>query len=66
MPYAGTSNRVNTRTFQGQESLREFLVRSLQIEEARVETAFFDLHAQGCAEVDSLNISEDDFSKASG
>jgi hypothetical protein len=57
----GTVDGVTTRQFLGEESLREFLARSLFIESNHVEDALLDLHNKGSAEIHSLNISDDDF-----
>jgi hypothetical protein len=55
----GTLDNVTTCQFLGEESLREFLVRSLFIGSDPVEAALLDLHYKGSAEFHSLNISDD-------
>ena len=52
----GAVDSVTTPQFLGEESLREFLARSLFIEGNRVEDALMDLHDKGSAEIDSLGI----------
>jgi hypothetical protein len=61
VPYASMGREANSRKFLGEESLRDFLAQSLRVDGARIETARFDLHHQGSAEIDSLNVSEEDF-----
>ena len=56
----GTVESVTTCQFLGEESLREFLVRSLFIGNNHVEVALLDLHYKGSAEIHSLNISDDE------
>jgi hypothetical protein len=61
IPHAAASHVANSRKFQGEEALQEYLIRSLRLKEVQLETVFFDLHNRGNAEIDSINISEDDF-----
>jgi len=48
------------RKLQGEESLWSFLALSLAVGSQHVEAALRDLHEKGSAQIDSLNISDDD------
>jgi hypothetical protein len=60
-PDGAVGSVTDPRKFLGEESLREFLARSLFIGSNHIEDASLDLHNKGSAEIHSLNSSDDDF-----
>jgi hypothetical protein len=60
-PNDGAAGKLTApRKFLGEESLWAFLAFSLSLGSKQVEAALSDLHETGSAEIESLDISDDD------
>jgi hypothetical protein len=60
VPDGTIGSAISYRKILGEESLREFLARSLSLGSEHVDAALLDLHEKGSADFDYLEISDDE------
>jgi len=60
VPNGTIGSVISSRRILSEESLREFLARSLSLGSKHVEAALLDLHEKGSADFDYLKISDDE------